>query len=144
VQHEADGHDLNDLTRLGARQRGLEHGLVLLGIEPVANGRVDWRHAMLGEHVGQFAQCEFDPIDQSGGLIAGVIIGRVERPLEIVVNRQKVARQFGAAVLFGLAAIPLGALAGVFGISKGAHEAVTQIVPLGAEGLKFIGGDEVF
>ena len=64
MQDETLGRDLNDLTRVGARQRCLEHRLVQLRIETVADLRVNHGNPVLGEHVEQFAQGQFDALEQ--------------------------------------------------------------------------------
>jgi hypothetical protein len=121
MQQEAFGHHLNDLAGLGSRQRGLEHRLMQLRVErsPMAGEIGD---AMLGHHVGQLAQGQFDPFDQRGRLGALFVGRHISARLQVVVDRQQVARQAGAAILLGLAPVALGTLARVLGLGQRAHE----------------------
>ena len=55
----------------------------------------------------------------------------VERPLEVVVDRQEVAGEAGGAVELGVAAVALGALAGVLGVGERPQQPVLEVGDLG-------------
>ncbi len=144
MEEEAFGHDLNDLASLGAGQGGFEHRLVELRIEWVARRGRDRFDAVFGHDSGQLAQGQLDPFGQGGGLDFQVLGDGIERTAEVVVNRQKIAGEAGGAVLFGLAAVTLATLAGVFGVGQGAPEAVHEVIALKAEGAELFAFDERF
>ena len=56
--------------------------------------------------------------------------------MQVVVNRQQIAGQPGAAIAFGVAAFLVGTLARVFGIGKRTHEAVAHLIAFGGQALK--------
>ena len=106
---------------------------MLLGVEQIAHGGGNRLDAVLGHHIGQFAQGQFDPFGVSGGLRLEVLGHRIESAAQVVVDRQQIAGEAGRAILLGLAPVTLTALAGVFGVGQRAHEAVLHLVTLGAE-----------
>jgi hypothetical protein len=115
VQHEPFGHHLDDLASLRPRQGRLEHRLVHLGVKGVADGGGDGGHAMLGQYLGQLSQGQLQPFDQGGGLAAGLVGRDGQGARQVVVDREQVAGEAGAAVLFSLATVAVGTFAGVFG-----------------------------
>ena len=74
MQKEALTHHLNDLASLGAGQRRFEHRLMQLRIKLIPNRRVDFGNAVLVQNLDQFAQGQFQPLDQGGGLRAGFFV----------------------------------------------------------------------
>ena len=54
---------------------------------------------MLGHHIGQFAQGQFDAFDQGGGLVAQFVRNRVHRAAQVVINRQQVAGERGERLI---------------------------------------------
>ena len=56
-----------------------------------------------------------------------------ERPVEVVVHRQEVARQARGAIDLGVAAVALGALADVLHVGERAEQAVLEVGHLGAQ-----------
>ena len=83
---------------------------------------------MLCKDILQLARGQFDAFDQRGCGGPLFVASRIQRPAQRVIDRQQVAGQARAAILFGVAALFVSTLAGVFRVGQGAHEAVAIFV----------------
>jgi hypothetical protein len=81
----------------------------------------------------KLTQGQLDAFDHSAGRSALFLTRRIERAAKIVVDRQQIARELGAAILLCLAAVAFAALAAVFRIGQRAQHTVPQFVTLGAQ-----------
>ena len=92
MQHETLRRHLNDLARLGARQRRLKHRLMDLGVKPITDLRVNHMNAVLAKDVEQLTHGQLDALNQGRGHGALFLGHRLHGALEIVKHRQHVAR----------------------------------------------------
>jgi hypothetical protein len=93
VQHEAFGHDLDDLAGPGARHRRLEHGLMQLRIECGRRPGARRASCRASKTDSKLAQGQLHPSITRLGGGALFLPGRIQRAAEVVVDRQKVARE---------------------------------------------------
>ena len=97
MQQETIGHDLNDVVFFGLRQRSFKHRLMHLWVKLFANLWPDSLNSMFFEHVQQFAQRQFNAF-KHGCVLGPLFVGRrIQRPVQVVIDRQQVARQTAAA-----------------------------------------------
>ena len=118
MQQEPFRHHLNDIARLGVWQRCFEHRLMVFRIEPVANFGRDAFDPVFFENIENLAHCQIDSFDQRFGCGLLIFFRDIQCTFEIVIDRQHVAGEFRAAVLFGLAPVAFTALTRVFGVGQ--------------------------
>ena len=82
---------------------------------------------------------QLDALDQPGRGGADGVGHRVERAVEVVVDRQQVAGEAGRAVELGVAAVALGALADVLDVGERPQQPVLEVGDLGAERRGLVG-----
>ena len=100
---------------------------------------VDLDDPVLLEGADQVALGELDALDQPRRGGAGRVGDVVERPVEIVVDRQEVAGEAGRAVDLGVAAVALGALADVLDVGQRPQQPVLELGDLGPQRLGLVG-----
>ena len=98
-----------------------------LGVKPVSGFWLNLDDFMLFKYRKQLALGQLQPLSQRGEFLAQFIIDIFQRPAQIIMHRQQITRQFGAAISFGLAPVTLAAFAHVFGFGHGAHQPVFQL-----------------
>jgi hypothetical protein len=111
---------------------------VQLGIEAVARRGFDATDLVLLEGRQQVAPRQLDSLEQRGCGLARLGGDVVERPVEVVMHRQEVAREAGRAVKLGVAAIAVGSLADVLHVGERAQQAVLEIRHLDSQRLGLV------
>jgi hypothetical protein len=131
VDHEAFGHDLDDLAGLGAGHGRLEHRLMQLRVEGVARLRGRWARCRACLKTLVSSRMVSSTAPRSGPCPPLRLSLMDSSAREAVVDRQHVAGELGAAVLLGLAAVAFARLRRVLGVGERAHEAVAHLVAFG-------------
>mmetsp|Transcript_3516 Transcript_3516/g.6315 ORF Transcript_3516/g.6315 Transcript_3516/m.6315 type:complete len:209 (+) Transcript_3516:476-1102(+) len=106
---------------------------MLLRVKAVTHFGHNRHDTMLAEDADQLAHGQLDAFHQTACSLPRCIISMLEGTTHVVIDRQQIAGQLGAAILLGLTTIAIGTFAHVFRLGHGAEHAVTQLVTLGLE-----------